>query len=325
MSISNLIQKWSGINETSKILIIVDDIQKSIADSIKDEKIYEVQIEYFSNNDAFFSLLKSMKSSDLVMVLLSIDTYMKSGANEYFSALKKPDWLIAKYIFVRLDISKESLIQGLSTDKELVYDKIEEMNSLNSDAIITVTSESGTNISFRVNPFTTCSHEIITDGGFAFLPPSETSADVITDTANGKIVIDMTVGQLYHFGELIGYFGLVSEPIMLIVKDGIIADIYGDNMATEFKDKLFGLPIECRKLVELGQGLSKMEPTGLIGVDESIIDSCHFGFGDGWKCGTHLDLVIKNPIIKHYEAGEVIHGKINKRSGRNTNGTIWQG
>ncbi|MBQ7918796.1 MAG: hypothetical protein IJ324_02500 [Lachnospiraceae bacterium] len=298
MSISNLLQKWSGITETSKILIIVDDIQKNIADSIKDEKIYEVQIEYFTKSDDFFFLLKSMKSSDLVIVLLSIDTYMKSGANEYFSAFKKPDWIMAKYIFVRLDISKESLIQGLATDKELVYNKIEKMNLLNSDRIVTVTSESGTDISFRVNSFTTCSHEIIADGGIAFLPPSETSSDVITDTANGKIVIDMTVGQLYHFGELIGYFGLISEPITLIVKAGVIVDIYGDNMAAEFKEKLFGLPIECRKMVELGQGLSKMEPTGLIGVDESIIDSCHFGFGDGWKCGTHLDVVIKNPTIK---------------------------
>lgn len=298
MSISKLIQKWSGVNETSKMLIIVDDIQKNIADSIKDENIYDVQIEYFAKADALFSLLKSMKSSDLVMVILSIDTYMKSGASEYFSAFKKPDWIMAKYIFVRLDISKESLIQGLSTDKELVYKKIEEMNLYNPDRIISVTSESGTDISFRFNPFTTYSHEIITDGGIAFLPPSETSSDVITDTANGKIVIDMTVGQLYHFGKLIGSFGLVSEPITLIVKNGIIVEIYGDNMAAELKEKLFNLPIECRKMVELGQGLSKMEPTGLIGVDESIIDSCHFGFGDGWKCGTHLDVVIKNPTIK---------------------------
>jgi len=297
-SVSKLIQKWSGINETSKIIIIVDDIQKSIAESIKDEKIYDVQIEYFTKKDDFFTLLKSMRSNDLVMVLLSIDTYMKSGANEYFSAFTKPDWIMAKYIFVRLDISMESLIQGLSTDKELVYKKIEEMNLFSSDRIVSVTSESGTDISFRVNPFTTCSHEIIADGGIAFLPPSETSSDVITDTANGKIVIDMTVGQLYHFGKLIGYFGLISEPVTLIVKNGIITDIYGDNMAAEFKEKLFCLPIECRKMVELGQGLSKMEPTGLIGVDESIIDSCHFGFGDGWKCGTHLDVVIKNPTIK---------------------------
>lgn len=298
MSISNLIQKWSGINEASKIVIVVDNIQKSIADSIKNEKIYEVQIEYFSKEDTLFSLLKSLKSSDLVMVLLSIDTYMKAGANEYFSAFKKPDWLMAKYIFVRLDISKESLIQGLSTDKELVYNKIEEMNSFNSDRVITVTNEIGTDISLKGNPFTTCSHEIIDDGGFAFLPPSETSSDVIPDTANGKIVIDMTVGQLYYRGELIGYFGLVQEPITLVVKDGIITDIYGDDMAAEFKEKLFSLPVECRKMVELGQGLSKMESTGLIGVDESIIDSCHFGFGDGWKCGTHLDVVIKKPTIK---------------------------
>lgn len=298
MIISNLIQKWSRIDETSKVLIIVDDKQKSIADSIKEERVYNVQIEYFTKKDEFFSLLKSLKSSDLVMVLLSIDTYMESGANEYFTAFGKPDWMMAKYIFVRLDISKESLIQGLSTDKGLVYNKIEEMEHFNSERIITVTSESGTDISFRVNPFTTCSHEITADGGIAFLPPSETSSDVVTDTANGKIVVDMTVGQLYHFGELIGDFGLVSEPVTIIVQSGFIADIYGDNMAAEFKEKLFSLPIECRKIVELGQGLSKMEPTGLIGVDESIIDSCHFGFGDGWKCGTHLDVVIKNPTIK---------------------------
>lgn len=298
MSISYLIQKWSGIDATSKVLIITDDNQQNIADAIKNEKIYNVQIEYFTKENEFFQLLKSLKSSDLVMVLLSIDTYMKSGVNEYFTAFGKPDWIIAKYIFVRLDISKESLFQGLSTDKELVYGKIEEMNHFDSEKTITVTSESGTDISFRTCPFTTCSHEITAEGGIAFLPPSETSSEVISDTANGKIVVDMTVGQLYHFGKLIGNFGLVSKPIAITVQNGFIVDIDGDNMAVEFKNKLFNLPIECRKIVELGQGLSKMEPTGLIGVDESIIDSCHFGFGDGCKCGTHLDVVIKNPTIK---------------------------
>lgn len=55
---------------------------------------------------------------------------------------------------------------------------------------------------------------------------------------------------------------------------------------------------DCRKLVELGQGLSQMEPTGLIGVDESILRSCHFGFGDGASCGTHLDMVLAEPRIE---------------------------
>jgi len=297
MSICNLIQKWSQIDITSKVLIITDDVQKEIANSIKHENIYDVQIEHFANTDEFFSLFNSLDSSDLVIVLLSADTFVRSGANRHFSPFEKPYWIKSKYIFIRLDISKDSLIQGLSTKKELVYNKIKEMNRLNSNKTVSVTSDNGTNISFRISPFTTCSHEITTDGGIAFLPPSETSADVISDTANGKVVIDMTVGQLYHFGELVGCFGLVSSPVTLIIQNGTITDIYGNNMASELKEKLFNLPIECRKLVELGQGLSKIEPTGLIGVDESIIDSCHFGFGDGEKCGTHLDVVIKKPEI----------------------------
>lgn len=155
-----------------------------------------------------------------------------------------------------------------------------------------------TDISFRIQPFTTCSHEITEDGKMAFLPPSETSSEVITETANGKIVVDITVGQLYYFGQLIGYFGLVESPVTLVVENGVITEVSGEGMAMEFREKLFQLPVECRKIVELGQGLSDMEPTGLIGVDESIIDSCHFGFGDGGHCGTHLDVVISKPIIE---------------------------
>jgi len=38
--------------------------------------------------------------------------------------------------------------------------------------------------------------------------------------------------------------------------------------------KHFTLPAACRMLVEFGHGLSTMKTTGLIGVDESIIDTC---------------------------------------------------
>ena len=41
-----------------------------------------------------------------------------------------------------------------------------------------------------------------------------------------------------------------------------------------------------------------MKPTGSIGVDESIIDTCHFGIGDSGKCGVHLDVVISNPTLE---------------------------
>lgn len=301
MYISHLIQKWSGLDLTSKMVIVTDDVQKNIALAIQDEGVYDVEIALYSRAEKFADIMESLsllKESDLLLVMLSSNTFIKCGANRFFSPFGKPEGIQAKYIFVRLDISQKSFVQGLSTEKKAVYGKINRMSHICPEEIVRVTNRSGTDISLRIRPFTTCSHEITEDGGMAFLPPSETSAEVITETANGKIVVDMTVGQLYHFGELVGYFGLVESPITLVVENGIITEVLGEGMAREFKEKLFRLPAGCREIVELGQGLSDMEPTGLIGVDESIIDSCHFGFGDGGRCGTHLDVVISKPTIE---------------------------
>ncbi|MDE7289612.1 MAG: hypothetical protein K2N71_08965, partial [Oscillospiraceae bacterium] len=264
MCISNLIQKWSSLAPTAKIVIVTDDVQKDIALAIRDEGVYDVSIEYYTQTDGFADTMKSLsslKESDLLLVMLSADTFVKGGANRFFSPFGKPEGIQTKYIFVRLDISQKSLVQGLSTEKKAVYDKIDQMNRIRPEETVRVTNDSGTDISFRIKPFTTCSHEITENGGMAFLPPSETSSEVITETANGKIVIDITVGQLYHFGQLVGYFGLVKSPITLIVENGIITEVSGDGMASEFKEKLFGLPVDCRKIVEWGQGLSDMEPT----------------------------------------------------------------
>ena len=298
MQLSSLIQKWSGIDEHSKIMIVTDEVQQSLAESVKAEDVYDVRIGYFPLTESFAAEMQSLSDSDLVIVMLSFDTFVQGGGNRCFSPFAKPDWLAAKYIFIRLSIGRDSLIQGLSTNKTLVYDKIAEMDRLLPCVPVRVTGAAGTDITLQVRPFTTCSHEIAEPGGMAFLPPSETSSDVIEGTANGKIVIDITAGQLYHYGDLLGYYGRVSSPVTLTVENGIITDISGGDTAADIKEKLFSLPVECRTLVELGQGLSKMQPTGLIGVDESIIDSCHFGFGDGGSCGVHWDVVISAPDIR---------------------------
>lgn len=297
MNIGKLFQKWCNAAADSQAVIITDSNQISISEEIKNDWGINCEIRYFSIDNELFSILKLLRPKDLLIILISIDTYVKAGANNYFSPFIKPDWIESKYAFVRLDISKESLLQGLSTEKKLVYSKIDEMSCFTSGQFLWVSNEAGTDISFKINPFSTCPHEIKEDGGFAFLPPSETSAEVITETANGRIVVDMTIGQLYYFGNLLNEFGLVESPVTIIVENGIITDVYGNVMAMELKAALFDLSVECRMLTELGQGLSRMAPTGLIGVDESIIDSCHFGFGDGGACGVHLDVVISNPLI----------------------------
>ena len=160
-----------------------------------------------------------------------------------------------------------------------------------------MTTDAGTNITVEVGKTSTCKHEIVEDGEFAFLPPSEIYSDVTHGTANGRIVIDVTLGQLYHHGALLGEYGIVDEPVVLDVIDGYVATVAGGDMAADLSKKLFDLPESCRAVVELGHGLSAMDPTGIIGVDESILCTCHFGIGDYVESGTHLDVVLKDPIF----------------------------
>lgn len=293
-----LTHKWCNLSQAAKFVIITDHESYTLASDIKNDIQNSCEIYLFGGNNNILSVFSKLSPSDLLVALFQFDTFVFGGANKIFSPFSKPVGLKAKYAFIRLSISKESLIQGLSTPKELVYKKLEEFNQYEANDLLQVTSAAGTDITLQVMPFETCCHEIINDGDMAFSPPSETSSVVIPRTANGRIAVDITVGQLYHYGDFLGYFGRVSSPAVLSVKDGMITDISGNDMVEELKEKLFALPPACRELVELGQGLSKMEPTGLIGVDESIIDSCHFGIGDGGKCGVHLDVVIGDPTIQ---------------------------
>lgn len=288
--------QWCDISAVGRTLIVTDETQRPTAEYIQ-SKLPNCGLCLYQTADAVMDEAGTLAEKDLLIVLLSLDTYVYGGANRVFSPFAAPEGLAAGYIFIRLDITKESLLQGLATPKAEVYEKLAQREHLGSGAL-RVTAAGGTDIRLEIEPFETCSHELDGTRGYAFLPPSETSAEVRLGKANGRIVVDITVGQLYYRGELLNYFGRVAEPVIIEVRDGIVTDINGGKTADELKRQLFALPADCRELVELGQGLSRMTPTGLIGVDESIIDSCHFGIGDGMKCGLHLDVVVASPTME---------------------------
>lgn len=296
--LSEKLADWCGILPEGRVVLVTDQAQKGIAEILQAEGLFALEIvNYQEEFSSQLEALKALGPEDLVVAALSLDSFTGLGANRFFSPFSKPQGLAAKYAFLRLDITPESLLQGLCTAPELVYGKIAQMAGYEDGAPLRVQNPAGTDLTLKIHPFSTCSHRIEGPGGMAFLPPSETSAEVVPGFGDGKIVIDLTVGQLYHFGKLLGNFGLVDRPVTLTLAGGVIQDITGGPMARELKEKLFSLPEDCRRLTELGQGLSDLEPTGLIGVDESILHSCHFGFGDG-GCGTHLDLVLSSPVIR---------------------------
>ena len=293
---------WFGDCSDANILVITDKKQYKEINKVL-SYLLSKSIRYVLVDDKnFFTYeYENLTSEDLLIVALSIDSFVFDGHNKYFSPFNKPHKLLGKYVFIRLDITAKSLMQGLNTPIEDFKEVYNQYKSIPKNSRLCVKNKSGTNLEFKINEFKTCSHRISVDSDKAFLPPSEIEAGIELETANGKIVIDCTIGQIYQSGKWLGMFGLIKEPVILIIENSYITEIIGNE---ELKNILFSLEPECRILVEFGKGLSKMTPTGIIGIDESIINTCHFGIGDGIGFGInneasiHLDIVIHQPKVE---------------------------
>lgn len=301
---------WFGDTSHSKIVVISDDGQQEVAAHILENlQCMEGAIHNIEALGFDWNMLESLEEKDYVIVALSYKTFILEGYNQYFPTFRKPKDLRCNYVFVRLDITLESLSQGLSTDALGVQEKIDSfcMKPRAQDegpwegAKVRVTAPGGTDLSFSVNRFKHFNHFITPQATGAFLPPSEICGGILLGSANGQLVVDLTIGQLYKDADLVETFGLVNHPVTLTVVESSIVAIEGNAL---LKEHLMKLEPEALKVVELGIGLAQMKPTGNIGIDESLEGTCHFGIGDGLFYGIdnpasiHLDVVIKAPYIE---------------------------
>ncbi len=294
-------QKWFGNTLQSNIYILTDNNQIGIANEIllgldyRTSKVINLDVENIEKED-----LKNLKSTDYLIVALSFNSFVFKGYNKILPTFRKPESVNCRYVFIRLDISLESFVEGLNTDVVQMIEKTNGYTAIENGTSIRVTSNEGTNITFAINQFKSFSHFVNDESTVAFLPPSEICSGIHLGTANGQIVVDLTIGQLYRNGNLLEEFGLLEKNVTLLIKDSRIVNIVGSN---RLRDLLNGFEFEAMNIVELGIGLSEMSPTGNIGIDESISNTCHFGIGDGTfygidnKSSIHLDVVIRNPSI----------------------------
>lgn len=309
LTYSTLSTVWCQLDHNSRVLIITDDKRYDIASDIQRDNLSHVSSIHIINLDreprGYVEEMQQLEPQDLLLVLLSISSYMEKGYNNVFPAFQKPQNLRAKYVMVRLDIPARSLLTGLNTPLEKVQAIIARLKSVPPNSQVRIITESGTDVITQVRDFKVLPFHILNPGDNAYLPPAEIYTSLVENSTNGQIVVDVTVGELRVQGQLIDELGLVDEPVTLTIKDGALQSITGGAIAQRLRDELDKLPDSCKIVVELGHGLSNLEPTGIIGVDESMNDTCHFGIGDNIFYGgqnvapIHLDVVLKNPQLQH--------------------------
>ena len=298
MDFSAIATTWARLEPTARMLLVAEGPRMPLAEAIAADNaayVAEIEIVNIDDGDAYKQKMRSLTENDLLLVLLTMDGFMVKGYREEFSPFDKPDGLAAKYIFVRLDISEASLLTGLNTDLAKVEDIIEACQAYGEGKRVRVTTDKGTDITVKVAYQELLPYHAREAGGHAFLPPAEISEELAPGSANGVVVADVTVGEVRFGAELIDTMGLVDEPVRITVKDGMVTGIAGGDSARRLEAALSKLGDDLRVLVELGHGLSDMAPTGIIGVDESMNGTCHFGIGD--RDPYHVDVVVANPCM----------------------------
>jgi len=126
----------------------------------------------------------------------------------------------------------------------------------------------------------------------------EASTSPNVGTAQGTIVCDASITLLKP--------GLVNEPVVARVKDGMVTEITGGAEARKLNDLLVSMndPMVFN-VAELGIGLNpKAKMTGVQTQDEGVFGTAHIGVGSNitWggkiKAATHFDFIMYSPKIE---------------------------
>lgn len=173
---------------------------------------------------------------------------------------------------------------------------------------VKITSRQGTNLSFsiagREGGGDTGLYNM--PGDYGNLPAGEASIGPVEGTAQGTLVVDGSMSGI----------GLLEQPIIMEIKDGIVGRIGGSREAARLEELLEPYGEKGRNIAELGIGTNdKAIVHGLIVEDEKSMGTIHIALGNNKIFGgqvevpIHLDGIVTAPTLE-------IDGKILIQEGK---------
>lgn len=196
-------------------------------------------------------------------------------------------------------VTEDMMVEGAMTvdfeELKRITDAVQEVHDAASE--VHVTSEQGTDITFSKEGCPAFSldgyyHEA---EGFATLPPGESPTHPKEGTANGTIVVDVSMDNL----------GQLDEPVTLEIEDGFVSEVSGGSQADELRDLIERSDENAGNLAEFAIGTnSKAKLIGNQAEDKKRMGTVHFAIGDNESLGgtlqsdIHLDGVLRKPTVE---------------------------
>lgn len=301
---ANVLTSYIPVEEGERIWVFCDRERRDLAVAlarVAEHRSVEAEVIDMSREPdgrRISRLLRRLTPRDVVICTFSHDFAQASPLAGLFPAFRRPEGFMGRSAYIRPHIPHDALVQMLCTDVDCARSRAAEALELGRAERLRVTAPSGTNLTFEprgfgIIPFA-CEDHI-------FLPPAEVYTAMMPGSAEGIIVVDLTVGEFVRRGRCLDPMGTVHRPVQVTVVGGEVAGIRGGRTAGRLRELLSRCPPSCSKVVELGVGLSSGTVTGHIGADECLGGTCHFGLGDDRFYGgcsaadIHLDLVVDAP------------------------------
>lgn len=208
-------------------------------------------------------------------------------------------------------VTEEMMVEGaMSVDFEELRRQTETVRAvLDGASDVHVTSDKGTDVTFSVDGCSAFSldgyfHE---NYGFATLPPGESPTHPGEGTANGTIVIDVSMDNL----------GQLEEPITLDIEDGFVTEVSGGEQADELRRLIEKSDENAGNLAEFAIGTNpEAKLIGNLAEDKKLAGTIHFAVGDNESLGgtlqseIHLDGVVRAPTVRLDDQVVVDDGQI---------------
>lgn len=295
------LKEYMGLEDGETLLVITDEVLREIGQSLYEagqiiakEAIYvEIKSREINGQEPPEQVAELMKSVDVVIAPTSKSLTHTKARSE------------ASKLGVRVgtmpNISLDTMIRCLNPNVNKVINNTNiVLEAFNGVKNISVTSKKGTNITFSIEGRTPIASTGVLKniGESGNIPSGEVYIAPIEESVNGLLVIDGSVATI----------GLLSHPIYMEIKNGIVTKISGKGGEARFIGRLINrFDGGGKTICEFGIGTNPYAKlTGEILEDEKVLGTVHFAFGNNMSFGgkinvpMHIDGLISKPTV-HFE------------------------
>ena len=292
----------AGLKPEEKVLIVCDTdnigIAKSLAYAVKsigaEYTVCIMEPRSTHGEDPTEAISKAMLGAD---VIFAPTRFSLSHSNARIKANENG----AR--FISMPDYTEDMMKGGALDADFlgIYEKVQKLRDVLTNANrIHITTKAGTDI--HIHAEGRVGNEVSgvcrTCGTWGSPPNIEVNVSPIEHLTQGVVVVDGSIPM--------PEIGVVSEPVVLTIKDGKIAEFKGGKEAETFR-KLLKIDENPNNnvLAEFGIGMNdKGTLKGSMLEDEGAYGTCHFGFGHNADQGgvneasVHIDCVYKKATVE---------------------------